>query len=177
MFRTFFEKQRFYHVTFSENARMKNQVDVIARSFTAGQAAKATGVPYNQLNYWATSGFLVPSINEASGSNTCRAYDFRDLVAIRVAAQLRDAGIALQGLRRVVTYLQKLGYKRPLADAYLVVTGNGDVAVMKGSKMVSALRQAGQAYFVFALGETVKELKLIAAKLKPPSRGKACAVA
>lgn len=157
---------------------MPNRDDVTLRTFTAGQAAKAAGLPYSQINYWAKTGFLVPSVQEASGPASCRAYGFRDLVALRVAGQLRDAGITLQSLRRVVEFLQsKRRYSQPLSDAYLVITGNGDVAEKKGDTLISTLHQPGQAYFVFALGEAVNEMKAVAAKLKPPSRGKACAVA
>lgn len=156
---------------------MKNQDDVILKTFTAGQAAKATNVAYAQINYWAKTGFLVPSVSKARGSSTCRVYDFTDLVALRVAGQLRDAGVALQGLRKVVEYLQKRGYEKPLAEAYLVVGTNGDVIEKTGDQLVSALQHPGQAYFVFALHEAVRELKSVAKTLKPPSRGKACKVA
>lgn len=151
--------------------------NVTLKTFTAGQAAKATNVAYAQINYWAKTGFLVPSVSKARGSSTCRVYDFRDLVALRVAGQLREAGVALQGLRKVVEYLQKRGYERPLADAYLVVGQNGDVMEQSGAKLVSALKSPGQAYLVFALHDAVDELMSVAATLKPPSRGKACKVA
>lgn len=156
---------------------MNSIEDVTLKSFTAGQAAKATNVAYAQINYWAKTGFLVPSVQKARGSSTCRVYDFRDLVALRVAGQLREAGVALQGLRKVVEYLQKRGYERPLADAYLVVGQNGDVIEKSGAMLVSALQFPGQAYFVFALHDAVSELKTIARTLKPPTRGKACRVA
>jgi hypothetical protein len=104
-------------------------------------------------------------------------YAFLDLIALRIARQLREAGVALQDIRNVVHYQQKRGYKNPLADAYLIVAGNGDVVEKTHDKLLTALRSPGQAYFVFALGEAVSEVEAIARTLKPPSRGKACAVA
>jgi DNA-binding transcriptional MerR regulator len=155
----------------------KNQNDVIHSTFTAGQAAKASGVAYCQINYWANTGFIVPSIQKARGSNTCRVYSFRDLVALRVAGRLREAGIALSGLRKVVKKLLQLGYDNPLADAYLLVPANGDVAVVEGDKLISLLKKPGQTWFVFALSETVSELIVVAKTLERPTRGKASKVA
>ena len=154
---------------------MASKDDVIRRVFTAGQAEKATGVPYYTINYWARSGLLVPSAQEANGSNTCRGYSFQDLVALRVARQLREAGVSLQGLRKAVSFLQKR-YKHPLAEAYLVVSGDGDVVVKSHEQLLSALRSPGQAYFVYALSEAVSELTAIARTLKAPTGGKASAV-
>ena len=74
----------------------------IAESFSAGEAAKITGVPYRNLDHWARTKFIVPSISEARGTGTERKYAFDDLVALRVARELREGGISTQALRQVV---------------------------------------------------------------------------
>jgi len=150
----------------------KDKQSVALRTFTAGQAAKAAGLAYHLVDYWAKTGLLVPSA-PAHGSNTCRGYSFTDLVAMRVAAKLREAGVGSRELRKVVGYLQKIGYQNPLADAYLLVVHDGDVAVVEKSGLVSALKKPGQIYLVFALGEAVNELMDVASTLSPPTRGKA----
>lgn len=150
--------------------------DVVKKHFTAGQAAQVAGLKYHDVNYWAKTDFIVPSVQVANGSSTCRAYSFSDLVALSVARKLREAGINLKGLRKVVRYLQDRGYEHPLADAYLVAAGD-DVVVVSGEQLVSALKNPGQGYFVFALGETIGELKEVAGMLKRPTRGKASKVA
>jgi len=144
---------------------------VLIRTFTAGQAAKAAGIAYHLVDYWAKRGLLVPSV-PARGSNTCRVYSFTDLIAMRVAAKLREAGVAPRELKKVVDYLQRKGYKHPLAHAYLLVH-NGDVAVVEKSGLVSALKSPGQVYLVFALGDAVSDLMAVAEKIERPTRGKA----
>jgi DNA-binding transcriptional MerR regulator len=151
--------------------------DVITRTYTAGQAAKATGVPYNQINYWATSKFLMPSVQKANGSNTCRVYCFNDLVALRVVSRLRQMGLSLQGLRGVARHLQSRSYARPVIDDFLIVGENGEVVEKTERALLAALCHQGRPCFVFCIKEVVIDLMQIAEGLKPPSRGKACAVA
>lgn len=149
------------------------QDSVIHRTFTAGQASKAAGIAYHLVNYWAKTGVLVPSVQSAQGSNTCRVYNFQDLVALRVAAKLREAGIGTSELRKIIEYLQSRGYDAPLAQCYLLVVHNGDVAVVEQKSLVSALKNPGQIYLVFALGDAVKDLISVAEKIERPTRGKA----
>ena len=68
--------------------------------FTAGQAAKVTGLKYATVDYWDRSGFLSPSVAGAQGKGSDRVYSFQDLIALRVARQLREAGISLQARAR-----------------------------------------------------------------------------
>jgi DNA-binding transcriptional MerR regulator len=74
--------------------------------FTAKQVVALTGVPYKRLDSWANSGFLMPSLAEADGTGSRRLYSFQDLIALRTAKILRDAGISLQGLRKVMHFLR-----------------------------------------------------------------------
>ena len=146
---------------------------VIKKSFTAGQAAKAAGISYPQIDRWAKSGLVVPSVQIASGPDTCRVYNFQDLVALRVAAKLRAAGIKSRDLAKVVEYLRSLNYNNSLAGPYLLVAHDGDVLLVKEKGLVSALKSPGQLYFVFALGDAVNELKVMAKAFERPARGKA----
>lgn len=115
--------------------------------FSAGQAARISGVPYRTLDYWARSGFLRPGLANASGKGSDRRYDFRDLVALRVAGELRRAGVSLQALRRVVERVRDLcGGEQPLVDQRLVIVGN-DVVVARGAQLISVLHEYGQLYF------------------------------
>jgi len=128
--------------------------------FSAGQTAKLSEVDYQTLNYWANSGFLTPSLSAAAGRGTRRLYSFNDLVALRVARKLRDAGISLQALRQVLHYLQKRRERRSFADAYLLTDGK-DVYERHGREgLTSLLRKPGQAVFTWIdLGSVVDELR------------------
>src|SRR5437870_5747837 len=68
---------------------------------------KLVGISYRQLDYWARTGLVTPSIREAGGSGTQRLYSFRDLVQLRVIKKLIDAGISLQRVRKAVSFLKE----------------------------------------------------------------------
>jgi hypothetical protein len=57
------------------------------------------GITYRQLDYWARTGLVEPSVREASGSGTSRLYSFRDILVLKIVKKLLDAGISLQNIR------------------------------------------------------------------------------
>ena len=139
------------------------------QGFTAGEASKLTGIPYDRLDYWARSGFLKPGVTGAKGKGSRRLYSFRDLVALRTAKELRDMGVPLQTLRKVIGFLRRVkGLESPLAEARLVVSG-GDVLLLNTQEeLVSVLRAPGQGVLqlvldlprvVEQLQEGIKELR------------------
>ena len=124
------------------------------KGFSTTQVERLTSIGAKTLHFWDRSGFISPSIVQANGTGSRRIYGFRDLVALRVAAQLRDAGISLQSLRKVVLALQDMhGLEQPLAETYLVTNGH-DVFEKHGDDVMSALRQPGQAMFSFVIDLT-----------------------
>jgi len=136
--------------------------------FKTQQVAELTGVNRKTLQYWDRSGFLSPTLDPAQGTGTRRLYSFHDVVAVRVAHQFRSRGISLQGLRRVVSFLQnQQGSDCPLAEAYLVTDGK-DVYATRGKGVESVLRQPGQGclFFVMDLGQIVGNLNDTAATLQ-----------
>ena len=66
-----------------------------------------TGVSGRQVDYWATTGVVRPSVQSAAGKGTRREYSFKDLVALKVAKRLRDEGISLQKIRKALAFLRK----------------------------------------------------------------------
>jgi hypothetical protein len=100
---------------------------------------------------------------------------FSDLLALRVARELREAGVSTRSLRRVVEFLRtRKGLTSPLAECHLIVTGSDVLLATSREKIVSALRRPGQTAFafVFDLGRTVEEMKqeINAPERKPPAR-------
>ncbi|WP_242968520.1 helix-turn-helix domain-containing protein [Sulfobacillus sp. hq2] len=117
--------------------------------FTTAQVERLTRIGAQTLHFWDRSGFLSPSVVQAHGTGSRRIYSFRDLVALRVAAQLRDAGISLQSLRKVVTVLHAMhGLDQPLEERFLVTNGH-DVFEKQGDELMSVLRQPGQGAWAF----------------------------
>jgi DNA-binding transcriptional MerR regulator len=132
------------------------------KGFSAGQAARITGVPYRTIDHWARTGFIVPSLAEAQGTGTARLYSFKDLVALRVARELRDAGVSTAALHRIVEFLREHDdFEHPLAEARLVVVGNDVAMVNSQRELVSTLRSPGQTLLAFVLDMrgAVSELK------------------
>lgn len=133
---------------------------MIGEGFSAGRAAKLSAVPYRTLDYWARSRFIVPSMARASGKGSQRVYSFQDLVALRVAGELRGAGISLQALRKVVRHLRRRSRGASFANTFLVSDGK-DVFERRGDELISTLRQQGQLALAWLidLGQVVEELE------------------
>jgi len=149
-----------------------------ADSFSTGDAVRITGVSFRNIDYWARTKFIAPSIAEAQGTGTERRYSFSDLLALRVARELREAGVSTQSLRRVVAFLRKKkDLAQPLAECRLIVTGTDVQVVNSPKEIMSVLRSPGQTSFafVFDLARTVDEMKqeIGASERKPPARASA----
>lgn len=143
---------------------MPRSTHPLVGAFTAGQASRVSGVRYRTLDYWAKSAFLTPSAQAAEGTGTWRGYTFRDLVQLRVARRLRDAGISLQGLRKVQQRLkQERDLEAPLAETYLATNGRDVFEVQHGKEEVWSLlqqpAQRGFTWIILNLSHTVAELR------------------
>jgi len=130
-----------------------------------------TGVSGRQVEHWATTGVVRPSI-PAAGKGTRRGYSFKDLVALRVAKHLRDRGISLQKIQNCLSWLRKHfpDVKHPLAEMRVVTDGETLFVVdmdRDREKIIDALKQ-GQQVFPVALGEIIEGLKGELKKLATP---------
>ncbi len=120
-------------------------------------AATAAGITYRQLDYWARTGFVEPTIRPASGSGTQRLYGFRDIVVLKVVKRLLDAGISLQQIRQAVTYLRERG-STDLAQVTLMSDGVSVYECKSPDDVVDLLR-GGQGVFGIALGYVWREVE------------------
>lgn len=132
------------------------------QGFPTALAAKLAGVSQKTLENWVARGLLTPSIASARGRGSSRVYSFRDVIAVRVADKLRNAGIPTSSLRRVVAYLRArkgLSPTEALASTKLVTDGR-DVYEVDGTTSVSTLMRPGQhVLFMVPLDEVVTELQ------------------
>src|SRR6266849_4064764 len=147
-------------------------------SFSTGEAVRISGVSFRNIDYWARTKFIVPSIAEAKGTGTERRYSFSDLLALRVARELREAGVSTQSLRRVVEFLRaRKGLAHSFGECRLMVTGSDVQIATSPEKIMSVLRTPGQTSFafVFDVARTVDEMKeaLGANGRKPSARASA----
>lgn len=120
-------------------------------------ACHAVGISYRQLDYWARTGLVVPSVRDASGSGTQRLYSFRDLVVLKVVKRLLDAGVSLQNIRKAIEALRSRGVG-DLAGITLISDGT-TVYECRSPEEVVDLLQGGQGVFGIAIGGAFKEIQ------------------
>lgn len=109
------------------------------QGFRGPQVCKIVGITYRQLDYWARTDLLRPSIADAKGSGTQRRYSYQDLLELKVIKRLLDAGISLQSARRAIQYLREnLG--EDVASANLVLNGSESVLATTGEEIVDLVR-------------------------------------
>lgn len=125
--------------------------DTIEAGFSGTKAAKIVGISYRQLDYWARTDLIRPSISDAAGSGSRRAYSYRDLLELRVIKSLLDAGIKLESVRRAFEYLRGQT-DTDIAAAHLVISGS-DVLLCDGDQLIDVMRRGGQGVLnILALG-------------------------
>jgi DNA-binding transcriptional MerR regulator len=136
--------------------------------FRGPQVCKIVGITYRQLDYWARTNLIRPSIADARGSGTQRRYSYRDLVELKVIKGLLDAGVSLQSARRAIEYLRDhLG--EDIATASLVINGTGSVLVRTDGELVDLVRQGQGVLSIVALGGVKDELDAAITDLPRPS--------
>ena len=107
--------------------------------FRGPQVCSIVGITYRQLDYWARTNLLRPSISEARGSGTQRRYSYRDLLELKVIKQLLDAGVSLQSARRAIECLRD-NVGGDVASANLVLNGSSSVLARTDGEVVDLLR-------------------------------------
>src|SRR5271165_1928023 len=120
-------------------------------------ACAAAGITYRQLDYWARTGLVEPSVRPASGSGSQRLYGFRDILVLKVVKRLLDTGISLQQIRAAVTHLRARG-AADLAQVTLMSDGVSVYECTSPDEVVDLL-QGGQGVFGIALGRVWQEVE------------------
>ena len=108
------------------------------QSFSGSQAAQIAGITYRQIDYWARTNLIRPSLSDAKGSGTRRSYEYRDLLELKVIKQLLDAGIKLESVREVFNYLRS-HVDTEIAAAHIVISGKA-VVLCQGDQLVDVVR-------------------------------------
>ncbi len=127
--------------------------------YRAPQVCRLVGITYRQLDYWARTGLLRPSLAEARGSGTQRRYSFEDVVQLKVIKRLLDAGMSLKKIRSAIQILrEQLESDRPLADVTLLSDGQTIYAAHSPDEVVDVFRR-GQGVFGIAVGPVQEELE------------------
>jgi DNA-binding transcriptional MerR regulator len=120
-------------------------------------ACSAAGITYRQLDYWARTGLVEPTVRTAGGSGTQRLYSFRDILLLKVIKRLLDAGVSLQQIRTAVHHLRERGTD-DLTRVTLMSDG-ASVYECRSPDEVIDLLQGGQGVFGIAIGGVWREIE------------------
>lgn len=131
--------------------------------FRGPTACAAAGVTYRQLDYWARTGLVEPSVRGATGCGTQRLYSFRDVLLLKIFKRLLDAGVSLQQIRTAIVHLRERGTE-DLTRVTLMSDG-ASVYECRSPDEVIDLLQGGQGVFGIAIGGVWREIEGTLAEL------------
>ncbi|MEX1281377.1 MAG: MerR family transcriptional regulator [Acidimicrobiia bacterium] len=127
--------------------------------FRAPTVCALVGITYRQLDYWARTDLITPSLQAAAGSGSQRLYSFTDVVQLKMIKRLKDAGMSLPKIRAAMeTLRERLGEDRSLSDVTLVADGSTIYAATSPDEVIDVLRR-GQGVFAMAVGPLREELE------------------
>ncbi|MDA8147566.1 MAG: MerR family transcriptional regulator [Actinomycetota bacterium] len=135
-----------------------DEVDAdLDEGFRGPQVCALVGITYRQLDYWARTGLLRPSIAEASGSGSQRRYSYRDVLELKVIKRLLDAGLKLRQARQAVQCLRD-HLDADVSSAQLVLAGSRSVLAYSNGEVVDLLAGGQGVFNVLPLAGVVSEL-------------------
>lgn len=120
-------------------------------------ACSAAGITYRQLDYWARTGLVVPSVRDASGSGSQRLYSFRDILVLRIIKRLIDTGVSLPNIRAAVQHLESRSGE-DLARMTLMSDGATIYECRSADEVIDLVR-GGQGVFGIAVGSVWREVE------------------
>ena len=124
--------------------------------FRSPVACSVAGITYRQLDYWARTGLVEPSVRDVNGSGNQRLYGFRDILMLKVVKRLLDAGVSLQNIRAAVNYLRSRSTS-DLTDITLMSDGVSIYECTSDDELVDLVRQ-GQGVFGISVGSVWAEI-------------------
>ncbi|WP_307619490.1 MerR family transcriptional regulator [Streptomyces sp. V3I7] len=120
-------------------------------------ACAAAGITYRQLDYWARTGLVEPSVRPAYGSGTQRLYSFRDVVVLKIVKRFLDTGVSLQNIRTAVQHLRERGFSD--LERMTLMSDGATVYECTSPDEVHALLQGGQGIFGIAVGVVWRDVE------------------
>lgn len=144
----------------------KTQQGAEAQGFSGSRTAEIVGITYRQLDYWARTDLVRPSLVDAAGSGSRRRYSYRDLLELKVIKRLLDAGIRLETVRDIFAYLREhLG--EDITTANLVIDGNQAMLVKDDGELIDLVRRGQGVLNILALASVKDELDATIVELHP----------
>jgi len=141
-------------------------------SFSGSQVCALVGITYRQLDYWARTGLLVPSIAVARGSGTKRRYSYHDVLELKVIKQLLDAGVSLQRARQAVDCLRD-NLSADLGSASLILSSSTSVLAASQGEIVDLLAGGQGVFNVVPMAGVLSELEASIVEISAATDAKA----
>jgi DNA-binding transcriptional MerR regulator len=125
--------------------------------YRGATACSAAGITYRQLDYWARTALVEPSIRSAGGSGTQRLYGFRDILVLKIVKRLLDAGVSLQNIRTAVEHLRARGVTE--LERITLMSDGASIYECANADEMYDLVQGGQGVFGIAVGRVWHEVE------------------
>src|SRR5688572_17908942 len=130
---------------------------MVEDGFRGPQVCSIVGITYRQLDYWARTHLIRPSITDAKGSGSQRRYSYSDLLELKVIKQLLDAGVSLHSARSAVTYLRE-NIGSDIGSANLILVGESSVLVRSDREILDVLKGGQGVLSLVPLGGVIEQL-------------------
>jgi predicted RNase H-like HicB family nuclease len=133
----------------------------MTNSFNSKTVSKILGIPIRVVDYWDRTNLIKPSVHEASGYGSMRLYSFTDLIQFKVAKFLRDQGLSLQKIRKILNYLRKHlpEIEKPLVQLRFLTDGETIFVLTNKDREIIDTLKKGQFVFTIAIEELINDLK------------------
>jgi len=125
--------------------------------YRGATACLAAGISYRQLDYWARTGLVEPSIRGAAGSGSQRLYGFRDILVLKIVKRLLDTGVSLQNIRTAVEHLRSTGISD--LERITLMSDGASIYECTSADDIVDLLQGGQGVFGIAIGKVWTEVE------------------
>jgi DNA-binding transcriptional MerR regulator len=136
------------------------------QGYSGNGTAEIVGITYRQLDYWARTNLVRPSLADAKGSGSRRRYSYRDLLELKAIKRLLDAGIKLEVVRDVFTYLRdNLG--EDITTANLVIQGNKTVLIQSDGELIDLVKRGQGVLNILPLAGVKQEIDARIVELRP----------
>ena len=137
----------------------------VAEAYRGPQVCSIVGITYRQLDYWARTDLIRPSVADAKGSGTQRLYSYSDLLELKVIKRLLDGGVSLKSARRAIDCLRQSG--EDLATANLVLSDTQSVLAFSDEAIIDLVRGGQGVLNVVPLAAVVEEVEAGIHELQP----------
>jgi DNA-binding transcriptional MerR regulator len=134
--------------------------------YSGARAAEIVGISYRQLDYWARTDLVRPSLVDAKGSGSRRRYSYTDLLELRVIKSLLDAGIKLENVREIFSYLRQ-HLDGDITSANLVIQGSTAVLIESDGELIDLVKKGQGVLNVLPLAGVREEMDARIRELHP----------